>query len=138
MEKIDLRFVAESLLALCEGESKLNFYSDAALERKLLQSRHTDPVWALAQLRHPGDALFEAECREIVSRARLTERQRDVLCLRVVGVSFDQIGRRFGATRQGAQHVFVQALRKISRACRVYPYRGLADVYRFETRRGRP
>jgi hypothetical protein len=137
MNPLDLKFVADSLLALCEGEPRLTIYSEAALERKLQISRIRDPVWAMAQLKHPGDVLFEAECREIVSRARLTDRQRDVLVLRVIGVSFDQIGRRFGATRQGAQQVFVQAIKKISRACRVYPYRGLADVYRFETRRGR-
>jgi hypothetical protein len=137
MNQEDLKFVAEALMAMCEGEAKTRPLDEKTLDRKLKESRMRDPVWALAQLKAPGDHLFESECREIVSKAALTDRQEAVLSLRVAGIPFEDIGNRFGGTKQGARVVFIQALKKITRACRVYPYRGLSEVYRWETRRGR-
>ena len=84
----------------------------------------------------PSDHLFLTECLAIVERAHLTKRQAEVLSLRLEGYTFEQIGQHRGHTKQGAQRIFMQALKKIRRSVHVYRYRGLGEVYRFEVLRG--
>jgi hypothetical protein len=51
-------------------------------------------------------------------------------------LTFDEIGQLWNRTKQGAQRVFQQAVRKLRRAQRVYPFAGLNEVYRQEIHRG--
>jgi hypothetical protein len=108
----DLSFVADALLALCERGSERPWYSEE------------------------GMRVLSRECHDVFCRAGLTRRQSVVLLQRLEGWTFEEIGRAVGGSKQGAQHVFVQAVKKIARAFRVYPFKGLSEVYRWETRRG--
>ena len=77
--------------------------------------------------------MMRQDWREILEMARLTARQREVFCLRAMGHTYEEIGRKNGHTKQGAQNIFLQAVKKIRAAYYVYPYAGLAQVYREQT-----
>jgi hypothetical protein len=129
-------FVSEALLALCERSSDRPFYSEQMLERKLKVAQQKDPLYGHLLMGRNEDEILRHECQEIFTRARLTERQASVLTMRLDGFTFEEIGRRGGHTKQGAQSIFLQALKKLTRAFRVYPFRGLNEVYRQELKRG--
>jgi hypothetical protein len=132
----DLSFVAEALIALCERSDSRPCYSDEGLKIKLKRAEWKDPIYGHL-VRHQGeDPLLQKECDDVFTIARLTRRQSDVLLQRLEGWTFDEIGQAGKHTKQAAQNIFVQALKKIARAFRVYAYKGLSDVYRQETRRG--
>lgn len=138
MKTEDLSFVADALLALV-GEDPANpFEFDLAPRPRPMTPSKNSAFIHLASHRRPADVMLEDECGEILKRANLTAIQAEVLDLRLNGVSFDQIGMRRGATRQGAMRTFLHAVKKIGRVIRVYPYTGLSDVYRHEIRRGSP
>lgn len=132
----DLSFVAEALLAICERDRQRPYFSDERIASKLKRAEQRDPVYGhLAQSRG-DDPLLRRECQEVIAAARLTARQTDVFFQRMEGWTFEEIGASAGHTKQAAQHIFVQALKKIARSFRVYPFKGLSEVYRGETRRG--
>lgn len=136
MTREDMTFVADALLALCDREPEAPFYSDQQLRLRLVRSQRRDP--SLAHFLNGGrsDPILESECQEVIKCANLTPRQSEVLAMRLEGFTFEDIGRAGRHTKQGAQSIFIQALKKIARAFHVYPYTGLGDVYRSEVRRG--
>jgi hypothetical protein len=136
MTQQDLRFVADALIALCEKDAKRPFYGEASFNLKLKKADQREPL--VGHLLQPDndDDLWRDECKSVFDQAKLTQRQYEVLCQRLDGWSFEEIGRCGGHTRQGAQSIFVQALKKIRRAYHVYPFVGISEVYRSEIRRG--
>lgn len=136
MTRDDLAFVADALLALCDRSENRPFYSEDAFRLKLRLAVQREPVYARMVSPSQHDPLLMEECRCVIAEARLTERQLDVLSKRLDGWTFEEIGRAGGHSKQGAQNIFLQALKKIARAFRVYPFRGLSEVYRREVRRG--
>jgi hypothetical protein len=132
----DLSFVADALLALCERGSERPWYSEEGMRVKLKLAERREPQFGHLVRQTDGDPLLSRECHDVFCRAGLTRRQSVVLLQRLEGWTFEEIGRAVGGSKQGAQHVFVQAVKKIARACRVYPFKGLSEVYRWETRRG--
>jgi DNA-binding NarL/FixJ family response regulator len=137
MTKDDLRFVADALLALCEPDPSRPFYSEEAFDHKLKLAYHREPkLIGLILVKHLQDDLLAHECEDVLDAAGLTCRQLEVLQMRIEGYTFEEIGARGNHTKQGAQNIFVQALKKLGRSCRVYRYEGLSEVYRSELRRG--
>lgn len=134
----DLKFVADALLALCEKAPQRPYYSEEGLRAKLKRAERKDPLYGHLVHHRGEDPLLKSECAEVFSRARLTPRQSEVLLRRLEGWTFEEIGNSAGHSKQGAQHIFIQALKKIARSFHVYPFRGLSEVYRWETRRGSP
>lgn len=137
MTKEDISFVADALLALCEKDSSAPFYSEGVLDIKIRRAERRARPLAEFLLRREDEGMLAHEWSDALRRADLTENQREVLEMRLNGRTFDEIGRRRCTTKQGAQRVFVHALKKLVRAWDVYPYQGLSDVYRSEIRRGR-
>ena len=76
--------------------------------------------------------------RAVVLKARLTQRQSQVLRASLAGQGWLDIGRRLGMTKQAARRVFLQAIKKIRHAWDAYPFAGLDQVYREEVRRFAP
>ena len=109
---------------------------DTIIRKRRMSDRQKSIFVTMATARRPGDELLESECRTIFDRAKLTENQAEVLDLRLLGLTFEQIAKCKGTSRQGSMKVFLQAIKKIGRVMRVYPYTGLSDVYRYEIRRG--
>lgn len=136
MTRDDLAFVADALLALCDRSEERPFYSEDVLRAKMQLAERREPLYGQMILPHGDDPLLRDECRVLIDDARLTERQLDVLHKRLEGWTFEEIGKAGGHSRQGAQNIFIQALKKLARSMRVYPLRGLSEVYRRETRRG--
>jgi hypothetical protein len=137
MTKEDFEFVADALLALCEDERRRPFYSENTFRCKLRREAEKRSLVARLSERFPENDLLRSECMSVFERARLTPRQTEVLADRLEGWTFEEIGRKGGHSKQGAQSIFVQSLRKLTQAFRAYPYRGLSEVYRKEIRRGR-
>ena len=131
----DLSFVADALLALCEKEKDAPFFTEDGFEAKLLRIRRRETDTATDLISGRGDDMLTAECRDVLRRSGLTLRQQEVLELRLEGFTFEEIGTKGRTTKQGAMSVFIQALKKISRTFRDYPYAGLSEVYRSETKR---
>ena len=136
MTREDLAFVADALLALCEKDRRAPFYGEEAFKTKLKRSFEGDALFEHLLSRTGHDELLQHECIGVFRHAHLTRRQSDVLHLKLEGFTFEEIGHRAGHTKQGAQSIFSQALKKLVRSFHVYPYAGLSDVYRRETRRG--
>ncbi len=136
MNKEDLAFVAEALLALCERDRAAPHYSEAGFEAKLRSATRREAKFAHVAMGRGSHPMLQSECEDVIAAADLTDRQRDVLMQRLEGRTFEEIGHAGGHTKQGAQSIFVQGLKKLMRAYDVYAYRGLCDVYRDEVRRG--
>jgi DNA-binding NarL/FixJ family response regulator len=136
MTKEDLSYIADALLALCQRDRSAPFYSETGFATKLrLAEKRENALFHLLERREDGGLLAQ-ECREVLDAANLTKRQRMILDLRLEGRTFDEIGQRYGVTRQGVQRVFVQGLKKIARSLYVYQFAGLSEVYQSEVRRG--
>lgn len=132
-----LSYVADTLLALVPRDKEFPHYSEHSFQRKLIQSAQRDRGVKLRAC-EPGWAyLLDKEWAAVVAAAKLTPRQKEVFLLRLTGWTFESIGQKGGHTKQGAQSIFLQAVKKITRSMDSYPYLGLADVYRQENRRGR-
>ena len=138
MVDFDYGLVADTLLALCERSQDAPFYGEEYFERKERKAEQRGEVLYLnfALLRR-DDELFQRECDAIFELAKLTPKQATVVRQRLAGSSFDSIGSGSGTTKQSSQRIFMQGIKKLARSLHVYPYRGLSEVYRRETRRGR-
>jgi len=135
MDSEDLKFVAEALIALCQPDPDRPCYEDADLIRKERARLDRDALWRRLSRHRPSDPLLQRECQEILTEADLTDRQAIILQLRLDGVSFDEIGYRHGGSKQSVRSGFIHALKKLRRAILRYPYLGISDTYRQETRR---
>lgn len=112
------------------------FFSEAGLERKIAYNRRQTLAYASLINESQNDPFRSGELRNILTAAKLTRRQYEVIKLRARGLTFQEIGRIWNRTKQGAQRVYQQAVRKLKRARRVYPFAGLNEVYRQEIHRG--
>jgi len=136
MTNHDFAFVADALLALCERDRDAPFFSEEELRLRKLYENQQEVFGTQLPLINGPDWLLRDECLEIYRGAQLTKRQATVLQKRLAGFTFEEIGLRSGHSKQGAQSVFIQAIKKLARSCAVYRYVGLSEVYRRETRRG--
>lgn len=112
------------------------FFSDAGLERRIAYSRRQALIHAGILNQDHSNPFKNGELRSILKEAKLTRRQYEVIKLRASGLTFEEIGKLWNRTKQGAQRVYQQAVRKLQRARRVYPFTGLNEVYRQEIHRG--
>jgi DNA-binding NarL/FixJ family response regulator len=130
----------EAYVGGIERCSERPHYTEATLQQKLRRS-NCRAVWIAPGTDRSSDAtlyLRERDFARAVSGAGLTNRQREVFLARTNGDTWEEIGRRHGHSKQGACHIFRQAMRKIRRTLRENPLRGLATVYREEVSRCLP
>jgi len=135
MDSIDLSFVADALLAMCEPEPDAPFFTEDGFEAKLQRARRRESHSAGELISARGDRMLGVECRDVLRAAGLTPRQQEVLDLRLEGFTFEEIGNFSRTSKQAAMNVFVQALKKVSRTFRAYRYAGLSEVYGSEVKR---
>lgn len=136
-ETLDLQFVSEALIAMAEKDRERPCYSEREMVRRIEAANRREPVSAGIARYDGHEWLTQRECDALFSLARLTARQDKVLRQRLNGLTFEEIGFDGRHTKQGAQRIFIQALKKIARTYRTYEYVGLSEVYRQETSRGR-
>lgn len=115
-------------------------YSDEALDRKAKVDRLRGRQLAAAALGKCEAAVIlrRQTMRRVLASSKLTGRQLEVLAAKLSGDGWLEIGRRFGYSRQAAQGIFKQAIGKVRRAWRAYPFAGLDEVYRQEVSRYGP
>jgi hypothetical protein len=135
VDSIDLSFVADALLAMCETEPEAPFLTENGFEAKLYRHRRRETYTAGELISGRGDHMLTIECRDVMTAAGLTPRQQEVLDLRLEGFTFEEIGGFSHTSKQAAMNVFVQALKKVSRTFRAYRYAGLSEVYGSEVKR---
>lgn len=126
---------ADSLLARCAQDKDFPFYTEDNLRRNLNYSiKRAIETNYRCQLDETTN-IRNRELRELIRYARLTYRQRDILESRLDGDSYVSIGRRWGFSKQAAQKMYRQAIRKLEWSAQNYPYAGLTEVYRSEKKR---
>lgn len=137
MIRVDrLTLMADSLLAMVERDPEYPCYGEESFARKVRNAQKRNAQLPLPTLDPAGIYLSEQEWLEITKDAGLTRRQQEVFAARLAGDTFEAIGHAGGHTKQGAQSIFRQAVKKVLAIQCVYPYAGLAEVYRSEVRRG--
>jgi len=136
MTDAELTFIADALLSMCDKPADRPFYTEEALRKRLNRETCDNVLYLNLASVEKDDDLLRQEFAGIFAEARLTQRQEQVMTRKMIGRSFEEIGRELLVSKQSAQHSFVQGLKKLHRALRVYPYAGLSAVYRSETKRG--
>jgi hypothetical protein len=130
-----LKTIADTLLSLCAKDPERPFVSDRTLAARARREAERAPNLE-PRAPDPAKELLREECAEVMKLANLTARQRDTVLLRLEGRTFEEIAQFNGRSKQAAQQVYALALKKLAHAFTVYPFRGLAEVYRSEVRRG--
>ncbi|MBX3112410.1 MAG: hypothetical protein KF857_10415 [Fimbriimonadaceae bacterium] len=130
--------IADDLLRAVPRDPEAPHYAEDSFRRKLEEAGRREAQMALPRVRPGALYLYRQEWAEITERSSLTKRQLEVVTLRLEGHTFEQIGDRFGTTKQGAARVFFQGAKKLAKAWVDYPFRGLPSVYEEETTRGIP
>lgn len=138
MKRTDLARTADALLSQVERDASAPHYTENTFRRKVIDANRRAFGAPYPLGGKEWHYLLRQEWREVVERARLTDRQSEVLSLRLEGRTFEEIGVRYGHSKQGAQNIYFQAAKKLVRAWADYPYRGLHQVFRDEVRRGAP
>jgi DNA-binding CsgD family transcriptional regulator len=131
-----LSYLADCLLSEADRDPHYPFYTEDSYRRKIGKSAERDRKFSPRTPEPAFDRVTRREWREILLAARLTQRQHEIVVRRLAGWTFEEIGRRYGHTKQGSESIWRQAKRKIIAAHASYRYVGLAEVYRSEVRRG--
>lgn len=130
--------VADRLLAKVERDRTAPHYGEDSFRRKVEESNKRAIKLPLPKGGREADYLIRNEWREVVASAGLTDKQLEIVAMRLEGRTFEEIGAFFGHSKQGAQNIFFQGAKKLAKAWMENPFRGLATVYREEVRRGHP
>jgi hypothetical protein len=127
---------ADRLLTILARDNYPHF-TNPTFKRKLLRSRARERYRfvAPAPVEEAVAFLQRSTLASIIAAARLTRRQAEVLDARAEGATWDEIGRRFRQSKQGARRVFLQAVGKVRNAWRLSSMVGIDEVYRSEVRR---
>ena len=137
----DLAFVADALLAICGQDAERPYFTEAGFESKTLRhhrrERSVDGAFEIHLVDASESPLLASEVAEVLRRARLTDVQKEIVDLRLLGMTFDEIAARRGTAKQSAQNGFEQAATKMGRAIEAYAFVGIGEAYdRDVARRG--
>lgn len=136
MKLPEVSLIADALLACIPRDRNCPHYSEESFRRKLKGQQAREINLPLTIGRMGAIELYRSEWIEITEAACLTPKQLDVVKMRMEGHTFEEIGRTFGHSKQGAQNIFYQGAKKLAKAWMDYPYRGLPNVYEEECKRG--
>ena len=136
MKLPELSVFSDALLSQIPRDPSAPHYTEESFRRKLSNQQRRESNLALPVERQGALDLYRDEWADVTESAGLTDRQREVVRMRLSGHTFEQIGQAFGHSKQGAQNIFFQGAKKLARAWIEYPYRGLPAVYDEECRRG--
>lgn len=138
MYKPPLSQLADDILRTVPRDAEAPHYMEDSFRRKLEEAGRRESQMGLPRVRLGSIYLYRQEWADITERACLTRRQLQVVTLRLEGHTFEQIGEKYGTSKQGASRVFFQGAKKLAKAWLEYPYRGLPAAYEEETSRGLP
>ena len=136
MKMPEVSLLADALLSQVPRDPASPHYTEESFRRKLCNQHRREGSLPLPMERQGALELYRNEWAEVTENACLTDRQAEVVQMRLNGHTFEQIGQEFNHSKQGAQNIFFQATKKLARAWVSNPYRGLPAVYDEECRRG--
>jgi hypothetical protein len=129
----------EDLVGAVKRDSSSPHYTEVTFGRKMRYARAGESRLKPQNQDFAKSKLMRLELAEAQSRAGLTDSQTHVIELRLVGMTFAEIGSVRGHTKQGALNIYARAVRKLRDALDASAIKGIQDVYDAEThRRGKP
>lgn len=135
---VDPEALADLLLRLAGRDEQYPAYPESRnVQRELIDAQRAAQ---LAPLHHnlQSDAVHFLRRREIalmLASTSLTPRQREVVELFLLGYTFEEIGQRWGISKQAANKLFLRACDAIRRIWTQHPVCGLAQTYSESTLR---
>lgn len=136
MTPIELARLSDQYLKAIPRDPEMPHYTEDGFRCKLRQAHKRERTTVLPRRPESQLYLIRKEWMYILQNSRLTCRQIEVVRLRLAGKTFEEIGAMSGCTKQAVLNVLQQASKKIRATQDQYPYEGLAEIYREETRRG--
>jgi len=134
----ELVLITDQILAEIPRDPTAPHYRDSTFRRKLIKAQRRELESESVTHQDQAHALLLAEWDAILIGAKLTSRQREVVELRLIGMTFESIGAKTGCTKQAILNVLQQAAKKIAVSKESNGLAGLHEVYRSETKRGLP
>ncbi|GBC92511.1 hypothetical protein HRbin15_00981 [bacterium HR15] len=131
-EPMDRDFVIAS-----ERNGEYPFTREDSFERKLRRHRrrHTELGEHIALPDTAVEYFERVEIEAMLDCADLTPRQRYVCEQYLRGWTLQEIGKQLRISKQAVAKTLKFAVAKLKRAWELNPYRGLAEVYRYEVSR---
>ncbi|MES1228456.1 MAG: hypothetical protein ABUL72_07265 [Armatimonadota bacterium] len=132
----ELSVLADALLSTLPRDPSAPHYTEESFQRKLRVQHRREASRPLPEQRQGLVELYHNEWADVTENAGMTDRQAEVVQMRLSGHTYEQIGLVYGHSKQGAQSIFFQAAKKLARAWVSNPYGGLPSIYEQECRRG--
>jgi DNA-binding NarL/FixJ family response regulator len=136
MTPFELSLLADQYLKSIPRDPEMPHYTEDGFRCKLRQAHKRERTTVLPRRPESQLYLIRKEWIYILAHSKLTCRQIEVVRLRLSGKTFEEIGSMSGCSKQAVLNVLQQASKKIRATQDRYPYEGLAEIYREETRRG--
>jgi DNA-directed RNA polymerase sigma subunit (sigma70/sigma32) len=120
-----------------ERNGEYPFTREDSFERKMRRHRrrHAELGEHLALPQTAVEYFEQVEIEAMLDRAELTPRQRYVCEQYLRGWTLQEIGNKLRISKQAVAKTLKFAVAKLKRAWETNPYRGLAEVYRYEVTR---
>ncbi len=120
-----------------ERNGEYPFTREDSFERKMRRHRrrHAELGEHVAPPQTAVEYLEQVEIQAMLERAELTPRQRYVCEQYLRGWTLQEIGKKLRISKQAVAKTLKFAVAKLKRAWETNPYRGLAEVYRYEVTR---
>ncbi len=135
---VDLEVLSDLLLRLAGRDEHYPAYTEARTAKR----EQVDAQWAsrLAPLHHHPqvdavDFLRRREIAMMLQQAPLTARQRQAVELFLQGYTFEEMGKRWGISKQAAHQLFLRACEVIRHSWQQHPLHGITRTYRESTLR---
>lgn len=123
----------DRLLSQAKRSPDAPFYTDTGFQRKLERIKNRERSFASVHLlylpRAKRERVQKAEIEQAVSQAELTTKQKQIVLDRLCGMTWEEIGRNYGSSKQNVAKIFQRAMKKVRYALSTNPFRGLHEVY---------
>lgn len=123
----------DRLLSQASRSPDAPFYTDVGFQRKLERIKNREISFASVNVlyfpRGEKQRIKKSEMEEAISQAKLTTKQKQIVLDRLCGMTWKEIGRNHGNSKQNAAKIFQRAMKKVRHALTTNPFRGLHEVY---------
>lgn len=123
----------DRLLSQVNRSPDAPFYTDTGFQRKLERIKHREISFASVNLLYLPKAerrrVQKAEIEDAIIQANLTAKQKQIVRDRLCGMTWNEIGRNCGNSKQNVAKIFQRAMRRVRHALNTNPFEGLHEVY---------
>jgi hypothetical protein len=123
----------DRLLSQASRSPDAPFYTDVGFQRKLERIKNRETSFASINLlylpRAERKRIQKTEIEQAISQAKLSTKQKQIVLDRLCGMTWREIGRNHGNSKQNAAKIFQRAMKRVRHALTTNPFRGLHEVY---------